>query len=322
MNLVLEKERLAKEIEKVGGLWCSKEAAENYLKKLKTEKEKKSVLKIQLGFRQKVLGVDCDKSLFFLSSKGVVKTSDELLCNLVQIISVTCANDPGEVQNYSLPLIINKEKFQLQKDKIINKNNKRNALPSNDFEVKKKKCVVKPVVFSGSGKKDKIPVIATPDDLIGKLVFHFCIVSDSVDEDEDWHRGVVVDRQGRGNFLIRYDERQDTLFTRKLFSDFSNDKLRAASISPDDFICSTIKHKYNDAVTKEDTWWDAEVIDVDIESKDKENPNFFILYKESADDIVDLANVNDDDYFLEPLINDYLNGWVKIVSVDTDPIKF
>ena len=51
----------------------------------------------------------------------------------------------------------------------------------------------------------------------------------------------------------------------------------------------------------------------DIESEDKENPNFFILYKESADDILDLANINDD-YFLEPWINDYLNGWVKIVS--------
>ena len=38
MNLVLEKESLAKEIE-VGGLWRSKEAAEKYLKKLKTEKE-------------------------------------------------------------------------------------------------------------------------------------------------------------------------------------------------------------------------------------------------------------------------------------------
>ena len=43
------------------------------------------------------------------------------------------------------------------------------------FEVKKKKCVVKPVVFSGSEKEDKIPVIATPDDLIGKLVFHFVL---------------------------------------------------------------------------------------------------------------------------------------------------
>ena len=39
-----------------------------------------------------------------------------------------------------------------------------------------------------------------------------------------------------------------------------------------------------DAVTKEDTWWDAEVIDADIKSEDKENPNFFILYKESADE--------------------------------------
>ena len=62
------------------------------------------------------------------------------------------------------------------------------------------------------------------------------------------------------------------------------------------------------------------MIDMDIESEDKEN--FFILYKVSVDDFLDLANVSDDGYFLEPLINDYLNGWVKIVSVDTDPIKF
>ena len=68
-------------------------------------------------------------------------TKVELLCNLVQIISVTCSNDSGEVQNYSLPIIIDKEKFQLEKDKIMNKN-KRNALLSNDFEVKKKKNVL------------------------------------------------------------------------------------------------------------------------------------------------------------------------------------
>ena len=180
-------------------------------------------------------------------------TKVELLCNLVQIISVTCSNDSGEVRNYSLSIIIDKEKFQLEKDKIMNKNNKRNALPSNDFEVKKKKRVVKPVVFSVSGKKDKIPVIATSDDLIGKLMFHFCVVGDSVDEDEDWYCGVVVDRHGRGNSLIRYHGRQDALFTSRLFNDFSNNKLCAASISPDDVICSTIKHKYNDAVTKEGT---------------------------------------------------------------------
>ena len=106
----------------------------------------------------------------------------------------------------------------------------------------RKKCVIKPVVFCGSGKKGKIPVIATPDNLVGKLVLHFCVASDSVDEDEDSHCDVVVDRHGRGNFLIRYDERQDTLFTWKPFNDFSNNKLRAASVSPENFsICSTIK---------------------------------------------------------------------------------
>ena len=61
--------------------------------------------------------------------------------------------------------------------------------------------------------------------------------------------------------------------------DFSSNKLRAASVSPVDFICSTIKHKYNDSGTKEGIWWDAEVIYADIESEDKENPYFFISYK-------------------------------------------
>ena len=66
MNLVLKKERLVKQMEKLGWLCCSKEPAEKYLKKLKTEKEKKSALKNQLGLSQKVLGVNCDKSVFFL----------------------------------------------------------------------------------------------------------------------------------------------------------------------------------------------------------------------------------------------------------------
>ena len=172
------------------------------------------------------------------------------------------------------------------------------------------------VLWSGKKDKNSGDCQSRRFNDLDNLVFYFCVVSDSVDEDEDWHRGIVVDRHGRGDFLIK-----NPPFTWKLFNDFSNNKLHVASVSPDDFICSTIKHKYNDAVTKEDTWWDTELIDVDIESEDKENPNFFILYKESANDIFDLANVNDDDYFLEPLINDYLNGWVKIVSVDTDPIK-
>ena len=89
----------------------------------------------------------------------------------------------------------------------------------------------------------------------------------------------------------------------KLFNDFSDNSVAAYN-----FICSTIKLKYNKAVIREDTWWDDEVIDFDTESEDKKNSNFFNLYKESADDFLDLAKLNDDYYFVEPLINDYLNG--------------
>ena len=43
---------------------CSKEIAEKYLTNLETEKESKVAFKIQLGLRQKVLSVDCNKNPF------------------------------------------------------------------------------------------------------------------------------------------------------------------------------------------------------------------------------------------------------------------
>ena len=39
-----------------------------------------------------------------------------------------CANDSGEVQNYSLPIIIDKEKFEFEEGKVINKNKKQEML--------------------------------------------------------------------------------------------------------------------------------------------------------------------------------------------------
>ena len=65
---------------------------------------------------------------------------------------------------------------------------------------------------------------------------------------------------------------------------------------------------------------DAEVVDVDMDSADMDNPDFFIIYKDSSDDIIDFSKISDSDYFLEPLVNDYLNGCVKFISIDTDPI--
>ena len=71
-------------------------------------------------------------------------------------------------------------------------------------------------------------------------------------------------------------------------------------------LLATIKHQYTDDKTKENIWWDAEVVDVDSESPDINNPNFHILCKDSSEDMIDFSQISDSDCFLEPLINDYL----------------
>ena len=42
--------------------------------------------------------------------------------------------------------------------------------------------------------------------------------------------------------------------------------------------CS-IKHLHKYSKSKEDIWWDAEVVDVDKDSDDMDHPDFFIRYK-------------------------------------------
>ena len=64
-----------------------KSAIDSALSKLKTVKNKTENLKLQLDFRNKVLNVKCDRSLFFLSQKGVNRTVDELKENLIKVIA-------------------------------------------------------------------------------------------------------------------------------------------------------------------------------------------------------------------------------------------
>ena len=71
---------------------------------------------------------------------------------------------------------------------------------------------------------------------------------------------------------------------------------------------------YTDQDSGEDVWWRAQVVDIDIDSENKENPDFFILYEE---DDVDNEE-KDPENFLEPLSQGYLNGWVQLVDVDSE----
>ena len=119
MTLTLEKEKLPFQIEEIGSLWSKEKQAKKYLEKCHTKKERRAALKTQLFFRLKVLRSSCDKSYFFLSAKGKIRTSAELLANLMTVIKETSINHLSEPQHqiYCEPIIIDPEKLMAEKGK-------------------------------------------------------------------------------------------------------------------------------------------------------------------------------------------------------------
>ena len=134
MTLTLEKEKLPFQIEEIGGLWSKEKQAKKYLEKCHTKKERRAALKTQLFFRLKVLRSSCDKSYFFLSAKGKIRTSAELLANLMTVIKETSINHLSEPQHqiYCEPIIIGREKLMAEKGK-------RNSADKITVMAKKKK---------------------------------------------------------------------------------------------------------------------------------------------------------------------------------------
>ena len=134
MTLTLEKEKLPFQIKEIGGLWSKEKQAKKYLEKCHTKKERRAALKTQLFFRLKVLRSSCDKSYFFLSAKGKIRTSAELLANLMTVIKETSINHLSEPQHqiYCEPIIIDREKLMAEKGK-------RNSADKITVMAKKKK---------------------------------------------------------------------------------------------------------------------------------------------------------------------------------------
>ena len=52
------------------------------------------------------------------------------------------------------------------------------------------------------------------------------------------------------------------------------------NVTVNDFIYATIDHLFNDTESGEKTWQREEVVDVDIDSEDQENPDFCVTYNE------------------------------------------
>lgn len=103
-------------LEEFGGLWKSEEEVRINVDGLDTEKLKREALKAQLQFRQKVLAVPgIEKTLYRLSEKGNVKSSDLLKANLIVVINHLTSRVDSEITQPSFSTIIPVDKLRAQK---------------------------------------------------------------------------------------------------------------------------------------------------------------------------------------------------------------
>ena len=83
---------------------------------------------------------------------------------------------------------------------------------------------------------------------------------------------------GLKQIIIQYYENPGESFSCFLFEDYKNEEVKLVEVVPEDFIEATISNLYEDKDTGEETWWRAEVADVDIDSEDMLNPEFYVMY--------------------------------------------
>ena len=150
----------------------------------------------------------------------------------------------------------------------------------------------------------------TLNDLVGKLVDHFCYLNDDSEEE----RGIVLEKVTSTKYLMRYHQLPDKIVPCDLAD--KSDKLKLVDLAPKDLVGASVRHLLEDDETGKDIWWDAEVVDIDLESE-KEDPVFFIMYHtdETEYDFDELGNVENEFYEIT-LMDDYSNGWLYIRSVD------
>ena len=92
-----------------------------------------------------------------------------------------------------------------------------------------------------------------------------------------------------------------------LFDDFQNNTLKLHEVNPGDFVNAKIETLYLDNDSGFETWWEGEVADIDTNSDDPTNPDFFVYYEDELTD-------SKPEYFLESLLELYLNGSVRFLD--------
>ena len=221
--LVSEREKLLKQINECGGLRGILEVKAR-LENLETEKEKRMALKIQLNFHQKVLGVKCCQSLFAMTSGGKVKDICVLIKNLKEVVSWSKdvnSNTNAEI-DFSSPIFVTQAALEKEKKMFkeraaqTTQKEKEKALGKENIPLGKKqrKRTIEPTKKGNLKKAKESPeaVVTSTDDLVGKVVDHFCYLDDDAEE-EEWNRGALIEKTGSSKYLLCYHFRQDILYT-------------------------------------------------------------------------------------------------------------
>ena len=99
-----------------------------------------------------------------------------------------------------------------------------------------------------------------------------------------------------------------------LHQDFKNGKIQLYDATVNYFIDATTD-LFNDSKSRQNTWCKGEVVDIDLDSEDQEDPNIFVTYDEYESD--DKEN----GWFLLSFFEGYLKRCILFVDVYTSSDK-
>ena len=260
-----------------------------------------------------------------MSSGGKGKSLKELVKNFKEIISRNKERN-NEKENtvdssrpvFVMPAALSKEKGSLRacalqatdkenkKFKDLAQEASRKMAGENKIACKKEKRIK---------QNEKNSVILTLNDIVGKVVDHFCYLNDD-SEEERWHRCIVLEKVKSTKYLMPYHQLPDKIVPYGIQHDFKSDKLKLVYLASKDLVGASVRHLPKDDETGKNIWWDAEVVGIDIQSKE-ENPVFFIMYHtdKTEYDLDESGNV-ENEFYEKTLMDDYTNGCLHIRSVD------
>ena len=77
--------------------------------------------------------------------------------------------------------------------------------------------------------------------------------------------------------MVRYHKCLDQFYSCSLLQDFKENHLKVVDLKSADLVGASVKHLLKDDDTGEEIWWDTEVVDIDLSSKNLENPFFSFI---------------------------------------------